>query len=110
MLSVTIKLLCYLRISKENVLYLIFLNLPSHNFFNIYSTPSLQTSPGAVTTASGAPIGIKDATMTVGLNGPVLIQNFNFLDEMSHFDRERILERVVHAKGALGQIHLRQGL
>lgn len=61
---------------------------------------SLTTAPGAVTTASGAPIGIKDATMTVGPNGPVLIQDFNFLDEMSHFDRERIPERVVHAKGA----------
>ena len=37
--------------------------------------------------------------MTVGPRGPVLLQDAQFLDEMSHFDRERIPERVVHAKG-----------
>ena len=37
--------------------------------------------------------------MTVGDNGPVLIQDTFFLDTMTHFDRERIPERVVHAKG-----------
>lgn len=55
---------------------------------------------GVVTTAFGAPIGIKDATQSVGPRGPLLLQDVNFLDEMSHFDRERIPERVVHAKGA----------
>lgn len=54
----------------------------------------------AVTTSYGTPIGVKDATQTVGPNGPVLLQDSHFLDEMSHFDRERIPERVVHAKGA----------
>lgn len=53
-----------------------------------------------MTTATGAPIGIKDATQSVGPRGPLLLQDVNFLDEMSHFDRERIPERVVHAKGA----------
>ena len=37
--------------------------------------------------------------MTVGPRGPILLQDVQFLDEMSHFDRERIPERVVHAKG-----------
>ena len=37
--------------------------------------------------------------MTAGLRGPILLQDAQFLDEMSHFDRERIPERVVHAKG-----------
>ena len=37
--------------------------------------------------------------MTAGPRGPVLLQDVQFLDEMSHFDRERIPERVVHAKG-----------
>ena len=41
--------------------------------------------------------------MTMGERGPVPIQDFTFLDEMAHFDRERIPERVVHAKGA-GQL------
>lgn len=60
---------------------------------------SLQDDP-IVTTATGAPIGVRDATQTVGPRGPVLLQDVNFLDELSHFDRERIPERVVHAKGA----------
>ncbi|KAK3577470.1 hypothetical protein CHS0354_032321 [Potamilus streckersoni] len=38
--------------------------------------------------------------MTVGPRGPVLMQDFVFTDEMAHFNRERIPERVVHAKGA----------
>lgn len=60
---------------------------------------NLTTSPGVITTASGNPVGIKDATLTVGPRGPVLLQDVSFLDEISHFDRERIPERVVHAKG-----------
>lgn len=38
--------------------------------------------------------------MSVGPKGPLVLQDVHFLDEMSHFDRERIPERVVHAKGA----------
>lgn len=41
----------------------------------------------------------KTSTMTAGPRGPILLQDVQFLDEMSHFDRERIPERVVHAKG-----------
>lgn len=38
--------------------------------------------------------------LLVGQRGPVLLQDVNFLDEIAHFDRERIPERVEHAKGA----------
>jgi len=38
--------------------------------------------------------------MTAGPRGPLLVQDVVFADEMAHFDRERIPERVVHAKGA----------
>ena len=41
----------------------------------------------------------KTATLTAGRRGPVLLQDNNFLEDMAHFDRERIPERVVHAKG-----------
>ena len=37
---------------------------------------------------------------TVGELGPVLMEDIHLLDKLSHFDRERIPERVVHAKGA----------
>jgi len=51
-------------------------------------------------TANGAPVAEKKASLTVGPRGPMLLQDFVYLDEMSHFARERIPERVVHAKGA----------
>jgi catalase len=38
--------------------------------------------------------------MTAGPRGPILLQDFTLLDKLAHFDRERIPERVVHAKGA----------
>lgn len=38
--------------------------------------------------------------MTVGYHGPILLQDWVLIDELSHFSRERIPERVVHAKGA----------
>jgi catalase len=57
-------------------------------------------APGKLTTATGCPVGNKLAIQTVGPRGPALLQDFVFQDEMSHFGRERIPERVVHAKGA----------
>ena len=38
--------------------------------------------------------------MTAGQTGPALLQDFHLIDKLSHFDRERIPERVVHAKGS----------
>ncbi|XP_044737518.1 catalase-like isoform X2 [Chrysoperla carnea] len=56
--------------------------------------------PSTTLTSWGTPVVNKDATLTVGPHGPVLIQDNNFIDEIAHFDRERVPERVVHAKGA----------
>nr|APH81359.1 catalase [Tigriopus kingsejongensis] len=53
-----------------------------------------------LTTSTGAPIGDKLNSLTIGERGPILIQDSVYIDEISHFDRERIPERVVHAKGA----------
>lgn len=58
-----------------------------------------QPKPGVLTTSSGAPVYKKDTSLTAGERGPTLLQDVVFLDEMSHFDHERIPERVVHAKG-----------
>ncbi|PIK56778.1 catalase [Apostichopus japonicus] len=59
-----------------------------------------DTTTDRLTTSSGCPIDDKLAVQTVGERGPMLIQDFTFLDEMAHFGQERIPERVVHAKGA----------
>lgn len=54
----------------------------------------------AYTTSNGRPIRNPEAADRVGQNGPLLLQDFHLLDLLAHFDRERIPERVVHAKGA----------
>ena len=59
---------------------------------------NFQNADG-LTTAAGTPIGDKLNSQTAGPRGPLLLQDFVYLDEMAHFDRERIPERVVHAKG-----------
>ncbi|CAG2106657.1 unnamed protein product [Medioppia subpectinata] len=48
----------------------------------------------------GRPVGRKTDLLTAGLHGPALLQDYQFIEEMAHFDRERIPERVVHAKGS----------
>lgn len=53
-----------------------------------------------MTTGFGAPIGNDLNTATAGPRGPALMQDVHLLEKMAHFDRERIPERVVHAKGA----------
>ncbi|KAF9219293.1 catalase [Gyrodon lividus] len=65
------------------------------------STQVLNTKDGAVyTTSTGAPIGEPYAAQRLGTMGPLLLQDFHHIDLLAHFDRERIPERVVHAKGA----------
>ena len=52
-----------------------------------------------LTTLTGAPIGVQQA-LTAGPRGPLLLQDVALLEQMQHFNRERIPERVVHAKGS----------
>jgi catalase len=52
-----------------------------------------------LTTNDGVPIGMQQA-LTAGARGPVLLQDVALLEQMQHFNRERIPERVVHAKGS----------
>lgn len=59
-----------------------------------------KNDPQNLTTGHGCPVGNKLASLTVGPRGPILLQDITLVDEIAHFDRERIPERVVHAKGA----------
>ncbi|KAK8869468.1 hypothetical protein IAR55_000032 [Kwoniella newhampshirensis] len=52
------------------------------------------------TTSNGMPIAHPYMTQRAGRDGPLLLQDFHLIDLLSHFDRERIPERVVHAKGS----------
>ncbi len=48
----------------------------------------------------GAPVKDDQNSLTAGTSGPVLMQDVHLMEKLAHFDRERIPERVVHAKGA----------
>ncbi len=48
----------------------------------------------------GSPVANDLNILTAGPKGPALLQDVHFLEKLAHFDRERIPERVVHAKGA----------
>ncbi len=59
-----------------------------------------RTERAVLTTRQGHPISDNQNQRTVGARGPATLENYQFLEKMSHFDRERIPERVVHARGA----------
>jgi catalase len=54
---------------------------------------------GTLTTRQGHPVHDNQSQRTVGPRGPATLENYHFLEKISHFDRERIPERVVHARG-----------
>ncbi|MEO6907647.1 MAG: catalase, partial [Abditibacteriaceae bacterium] len=53
-----------------------------------------------LTTASGRPYVEHEDSMTAGPRGPVLLQDYVLHEKLAHFNRERIPERIVHAKGS----------
>ncbi|MEA5162208.1 catalase [Cereibacter sphaeroides f. sp. denitrificans] len=52
-----------------------------------------------MTTTAGAPIADNQNTLTAGPRGPVLLEDYQLIEKLAHQNRERIPERVVHAKG-----------
>ncbi len=53
-----------------------------------------------LTTQAGAPVADNQNIQTAGPHGPALLQNAWMMEKLAHFNRERIPERVVHAKGS----------
>ena len=58
-----------------------------------------MTKP-TLTTSAGIPVGDNQNSLTAGPRGPLLIQDWQLFEKHAHFNRERIPERVVHAKGS----------
>ena len=52
-----------------------------------------------LTTSAGNPVADNQNTLTAGPRGPVLLQDYQLIEKLAHQNRERIPERVVHAKG-----------
>ncbi|WP_251670026.1 MULTISPECIES: catalase [unclassified Sporosarcina] len=53
-----------------------------------------------LTTRQGHPVRDNQNIRTIGDRGPATLENYHFIEKISHFDREEIPERVVHARGA----------
>ncbi|MFC0272658.1 catalase [Metabacillus herbersteinensis] len=53
-----------------------------------------------LTTNQGVPVGNNQNSRTAGRGGPTVLEDYHLLEKLAHFDRERIPERVVHARGA----------
>lgn len=56
-------------------------------------------TPKTMTTSAGAPIADNQNSQTAGARGPLLMQDYQLVEKLAHQNRERIPERVVHAKG-----------
>jgi len=56
--------------------------------------------PDQLTTRQGHPVYDNQNIRTIGNRGPATMENYHFIEKISHFDRERVPERVVHARGA----------
>src|SRR6202050_4131212 len=80
----------------------------SHNGKNSHAPATPAGSPGAVqeeageflTTAQGLRLPDTDHSLKAGQRGPTLMEDFHLREKITHFDHERIPERVVHARGA----------
>src|SRR5579875_3883962 len=60
-----------------------------------------------LTTHQGTPVAHTDDTLKAGERGPSLLEDFHAREKITHFDHERIPERVVHARGAGAYGHFR---
>ena len=59
-----------------------------------------DSSGRALTTNQGVPVGDNQHSLKAGLRGPALLEDFILREKLTHFDHERIPERIVHARGS----------
>src|SRR3954451_3939040 len=71
----------------------------------LMATPAWAADPvrTPMTRDTGAPVGDNQNSKVAGPEGPVLLEDFNLIEKLARFDRERIPERVVHARGTGAQ-------
>ena len=60
----------------------------------------MSQTPSVLTTSTGAPVADNQNSLTAGPRGPLLMQDWHLLEKLANFNRERIPERIVHAKGS----------
>ena len=60
----------------------------------------VDSSKRTLTTNQGVPVGDNQNSLKAGLRGPTLLEDFILREKITHFDHERIPERIVHARGS----------
>jgi len=65
--------------------------------------PSSKFDTPYWTTNTGAPVWNNNHSLTAGERGPILLEDYHLLEKVAQFDRERIPERVVHARGTIAK-------
>ena len=70
---------------------------PSHGMLD---RDRVDSAGQALTTNLGVPVSDKQNSLKAGLRGPTLIEDFVLREKITHFDHERIPERIVHARGS----------
>jgi catalase len=84
----------------------------SHELIRQKGEVIMNDRPPVSTTESGAPAPSDAFSLTVGPDGPILLHDHHFIQQMAHFNRERVPERNVHAKGggAFGYLEITDDL
>src|SRR6202167_1367261 len=75
-------------------------NLPKTKPGNGGETHQTASDGVVLTTNQGIPISDNQNSLKVGDRGPTLLEDFVLREKITHFDHERITERIVHARGA----------
>lgn len=65
----------------------------------VFSITMVMGQQKEITTNTAAPVGDNQNSKTIGQNGQVLLEDVHLIEKLASFDRERIPERVVHARG-----------
>ncbi len=65
----------------------------------LFCEPVMNQPNSRLTTSAGNPIADNQNSMSAGPRGPLLMQDYQLIEKLAHQNRERIPERVVHAKG-----------
>src|SRR5690554_4169656 len=83
-----------MRSHRVSIMNLIYLFTPINIIWRLFMTKN------KLTTVHGAPVADNQNVATAGPRGPMLLQDVWFLEKLSHFNREVIPERRMHAKGS----------
>ena len=84
---------------KNNRYFILAASLSLAIVLSVTFTNISHAQTSMMTLDNGAPVGDNQNSQVAGPNGPVLLQDTHLIEKLARFDRERIPERVVHARG-----------